>query len=293
MKVMATSISGASATLLLATLCASAQPAANKAEELRDPAEIVRRSIERSRGAWQALRDYTFIQTTENRRKDGDGKVTKTESETEEVLIIEGQPFTRVIARNGKPLSGEEQRKERERMDAEIKKRLGETPEQRAGRLKAYEEDRMRRGAILDEIPKAFDFKLAGSEIVDGRPVYVVEAYPKPGYHGLHKYSKYLPKLKGKLWIDKEDYHWAKLEAESIDTVSVGWILARIQEGSKLVLLQKHVGPDTWFPQRVSLDATLRILLVKRMGMEVITQFSDYKKFQADSRVVATQELPQ
>jgi len=107
---------------------------------------------------------------------------------------------------------------------------------------------------------------LAGSEIVDGRPVYVVEAYPKPGYHGLHKYSKYLPKLKGKLWIDKEDYHWAKLEAESIDTVSVGWILARIQEGSKLVLLQKHVGPDTWFPQRVSLDATLRILLVKRMG---------------------------
>jgi len=288
---MKTQVTAAAVATVLAAFCAAAQPA-NATDEPRQAAEIVRRSIERSRGAWQALRDYTFVQTTEKRRKDGDGKVTRTESETEEVLIIEGQPFSRVIARNGKPLSAEEQQKERDRMDAEIKKRLGETPDERAARLKAYEEDRKRRGAILDEIPKAFDFKLAGSAVVDDRPVYIVDAYPHPGYRGTHKYSKYLPKLKGRLWIDKQDYHWAKLEAESIDTVSVGWILARIQEGSKLVLVQKRFGPDTWFPQFVSLDAVARVLLVKKMGMQVITQFSDYKKFQADSRVVATQDLP-
>ncbi len=276
----------------MSLVSAAAQRPSVSADAQPDVMEIVRRSIARSHQGWQALKDYTFIQSTENRRKDGDGKVTKTDTETEEILILEGQPFSRVIARDGKPLSSEEQQKEKERMDQEIKKRLGETPAERAERIKAYEADRERRAAILDEIPKAFTFKLAGSEIVDGRPVYVVDAYPKPGYQGTHKYSKYLPKLKGRLWIDKEDYEWAKVQAESIDTVSIGWILARVQEGSKLEFIQHRAGPDLWFPQMVSLDATVRVLLVKKLGLETITRFRDYRKFQADSHVVAVKALP-
>ena len=276
------------ATILMAAFLSAGQtPAASGASPGAD--EIVRRSVERTREVWNALKDYTFTQVSEERQTDGDGKVTKAKRKTEEILIVEGQPFARKIAVDGRPLTPEEQQQENERMEFEIKKRSSETPEERKARLEAYEESRKERGAILDEIPKAFSFKLAGSDTIDGR-AYVVEAYPNPHYDGHHKYSKYLAKLKGKLWIDKRDYHWAKVDAESIGTVSIGWVVARIQEGAKVEFRLRRADNDMWLPETIRFNAMARILLVKKMGIQTYNGYSDYRKFQPESKVAAAPE---
>ena len=50
-----------------------------------------------------------------------------------------------------------------------------------------------------------------------------------------------------------------------------------------------RVNNEVWLPKRAHIKGSVRIALVKVMRGEIVYTFSDYKKFQADSRVV-TQE---
>ena len=52
-------------------------------------------------------------------------------SETSEIMVLYGEPFERLIKRDGKPLPAREQKKEDAKFDEETRKRANETPEQR------------------------------------------------------------------------------------------------------------------------------------------------------------------
>jgi hypothetical protein len=99
-----------------------------------------------------------------------------------------------------------------------------ETPEQRAERLRKQEEEN---SSIIREIPKAFDFKLVGEDVVNGREAYILHARPRPGYQPEGKSGKMFPEVEGKLWIDKQDYGWTKVDGQVIQPISMGLVLAR------------------------------------------------------------------
>jgi len=56
------------------------------------------------------------------------------------------------------------------------------------------------------------------------------------------------------------------------------------------VIEQTRVNNEVWLPREVLLTAAARILLVKGFNRELAFTFSDYKKFQVDSHVVAVAE---
>ena len=116
--------------------------------------------------------------------------------------------------------------------------------------------------------------------------VYVIDATPKPGYKPKLRSAAYFPKVKGRLWIDKTDYHWAKVEVETLDTISFGGFLIRLGKGGHLMLEQARVNQEVWLPKSLTVRASARVALIKGVHMEFIMTFSDYKKFQVDSRVV-------
>jgi hypothetical protein len=47
------------------------------------------------------------------------------------------------------------------------------------------------------------------------------------------------------------------------------------------------VNNEVWLPKRVVVGGSVRVALVHVMRGEIIYTFSDYKKFQTDSRIVA------
>jgi hypothetical protein len=96
--------------------------------------------------------------------------------------------------------------------------------------------------------------------------------------------------MKARFWIAKNDYHWIKLEAETLDTVSYGALLLRIAKGAHIVLEQTPASENVWLPKRISLSGSARILLVKGINMMLDYTYSNYRKFSVDSRVVATSE---
>ena len=56
-------------------------------------------------------------------------------------------------------------------------------------------------------------------------PAYVIGAKPRPGYRG--KAPRYFIDASGQVLIDKGDYHWVKVEAETLDAILFGLFIAR------------------------------------------------------------------
>ena len=128
----------------------------------------------------------------------------------------------------------QDQRKEQAKLDQAVAKREQETPEQRARREAEYEKEREKDREFLREVPDLFDFKLLGEEKIDGHDVWVISATPKPGAQPKRGDAKPLLKVQAKVWIDKAEYQWVRLEAETTATISFGLFIARLNPGAKL-----------------------------------------------------------
>ncbi len=88
---------------------------------------------------------------------------------------------------------------------------------------------------------------------------------PKPGYHPKDRDAKALDKIRGKLWVDKSNYQWVRLEAESTGTISFGLFLARLNPGAKVVFEQTRVNDEVWLPKHMFLKGTGKLGLLVRV----------------------------
>lgn len=252
----------------------------------QDPREMVRRSIAHDQLDWMRLRDYTWQAHSVEKHLDSHGKVESTKRETWETLILDGQPYRRMLERDGKPLSPDEQRSEQNKLDKETRKLNSETPAEKQRRTEEMEKRRRRDFAFLSEIPDLFDLRLEADSMVNGRPVWVVSGAPIPGAKAKTSDGRMLLKLRGRMWIDKATYQWARVEAETTDTISWGLFLARLNAGAKLTFEQSEINTELWFPKRLLLTGSGRIGLIKRLAQDVEIEWSNYKKFSVDSRIV-------
>lgn len=257
------------------------------AEDARD---IVRRAVELDSANSKIARNYTFLQRQDMRELDGNGKVKNERLETWDITMLEGSPYRRLVARNDQPIPAEEQRREEERLRRSIEDRRQETSVQRERRLDEWTKRQEKQREPVKELPDAFNFTITGEEVLDGRPVYVIAASPKPGYKPKSALAGFFPKVKLRLWIDQRDYQGARIEMEVLDTISLGGFLLRVAKGSRLLIEQVRVNDEVWLPKKVTLHASARLLFVKGLNRDMDFTFSDYKKFQTDSRVVAVGE---
>jgi hypothetical protein len=257
-----------------------------------DAREIVRRSVNVGDDNVRAARNYTFRERNEGRTLDGSGRVTKTEVETYDVTQLDGSPYRRLLARDDKPLPPKDERKEEEKLRKIAEARRKETAVERERRVADWEKKRQQERASWREAVEAFDFSMGGDDHREGREQYVILAVPHPGFRPHTRAAGFFPKVKGRIWIDKQDFHWVRVEAEVIDTISFGGILVRLAKGSRLEADQTRVNGEVWLPKRFEAEASARIGLVKKFRGRMEITYSDYKKFQTDSRIVATEPLP-
>ena len=252
----------------------------------QDPHELVRRSIAQDQLDWVRMKDYTWQAHSVEKHLDSHGKVESTKQETWETLMLDGQPYRRTLERDGRPLNPEERRSEQKKLDREATRLTSETPAEKERRMEEAEKHRRREFAFLSEIPALFELKLEGDSTVDGRSVWVVSGAPRPGAKAKSGDAKMLLKVRGRLWIDKATYQWARVEAETTDTISWGLFLARLNSGAKMIFEQTEVSPEIWFPKRLLLTGSGRVGLIKRLSEDQEIEWSNYKKFSVDSKIV-------
>jgi len=237
------------------------------------------------------LRDYTYIDREVENKLDGKGQPKSTEVKTYEMLEIYGTPVQRLIAKDDKPLDAKENAKEEEKIQKIIDKRKNESEEDRKKREEKELKEREDGRKFVREVADAYDFKLVGTEDVGGREAWVIDGEPRPGFEPHMKESKFLSKFHGRVWIDQGDLQLAKMDIEAIDTVSVGWVLARIHKGTRVMLEQTRVNDEVWLPRHLTFKVDVRVALFKGFNIDGEQDFRDYKKFRTSSKIVGMGEI--
>ncbi len=233
-----------------------------------DAREIVGQSVAATERSWQARDHYTYMERKEDRRLNSLGQVNSENVDVTRMILVNGARFAQLMEHNGQLPSAKEQRKR----DEDLDKLKHETPDEQTARLRKDQENR----SFLRDVLEAFDFRLIDEEIVGGRPAYVLQATPHPGYHARGKYGKMFSKMEGKLWVDKQDFGWIKVDGQVMQSFSMGLFVARVQRGSHIILEQTCVGDAVWMPKRLEVRASARILFLRSLDIERILTYSDY-----------------
>src|SRR5215467_5126163 len=237
-----------------------------------DDREIVRRSISAADRNWKVRQSYTYTVRDEERHLDSQGRVKFTDVDVSKAILVNGDAIEQTVSHNGGPPSATKKMKDEDK----LRKRRNEMPAERAARLREEKENR----AFISEVPDAFNFRLLGEQVVMGRPAYVLEVTPKPGFRVHSKYATMFSKVQGKIWIDSQDFGWAKVNVDVMEPFSMGLFLARVQPGSHIVFEQVRVADRIWLPARIETQANARILFVKNYAIHEVITYSEYKPAQ-------------
>ena len=268
---------------------AGAQPAAPLSQDqIRD---FIREAAEKDMENDKKQRDYTYIQREEEHKLDGKNQVKSTESRTYEIMVLYEEPVRKLIARDDKPLSESDARKEDEKIQKIIEKRKNESEGDRRKRLEKLDKDREEGRQFVKEIADAYNFRLVREENLDGRETLVIDAEPRPGYEPHMKDAKFLPKFRFRVWMDRAEKQWVKLDLQCIDTVSVGLFLVRLHKGSNIQIEQTRVNDEVWLPRHIALKLDARLALLKGLNMAEDVTYRDYKKFRTDTKILPAGEV--
>ena len=252
---------------------------------------LTRVVVENYRANYKRERDYTYIDREVEHKLDAKGQIKSTEVRTYEVMALYGEQFERLIEKDDKPLSEKDAAKEEERIQKVVGKRKNESEEERGKRQAEEEKQREKNREFVREVADAYNFRLVGSEVLNGRDTWVIAGEPRPEFEAHLKEARMLSKFHGRMWIDKSEMQMVKLDVEALDTVSFGWVLARIHKGTRFMYEQTRVNDEVWLPGRLNWKFNARVALFMGYNEEAEQTYRDYKKFRTSARVVGVGEV--
>jgi len=255
----------------------------------QDVNEIVRKSLEREMRYLRMLDDYTYEVKSTKHTYRGD-TIKHSETEVEESLHLDGTRYRRMIEKGGRPLPPAEARREQEKLDREMARRRNESPAQRQRRIAEETKRRDEMRQMRQDVGAAFHFRLLGEEPIAGAKCWKIAADPKVGATLRSDMGKrMLPKMRGTFWISQSGYEWLRVEAQVLDTVRFGWVLASLWPGSSFSMEQAQVAPGLWHPRRIEARIKARGLVIPfNTGADV--EFRNFRKFSTETRMLSEAE---
>lgn len=215
------------------------------------------------------------------------GREKKRTSSTYEVIPLDDGVYRKLIRRNGEPLSEKKAQKQQRKAEARLRRQRNLSPAGRAKLERKHAERRRKEALFWEEAVRAFHFYYRGEEVLNGRPVAVVDLLPHEKYRPAEKDLWILDKLKGRIWIDRQDLQVSQVEMEFVKPVKVaGGLVARLHKGSTLWVRQEKLRDEVWFPRRFELTMNGRIFLLKGFNMRMTGEFSDYRRFGTSVRIL-------
>ena len=272
-----------SVTSLIAVLAFAPQAFCFQSSSPLQVSEIIERSVAANTADWNAQPQYSHRERQIKSKVDCAGHVQAGQSKTYEISMLEGSPYSRLVEIDGHPLSPAEQEQEQSKLNDEIARRRSESASARQSRIAKYRADRAEEHMLMQQMVNAFSFTLAGEQRVDGVDCYILDARPNAAYNPPVEKARVLLGMKGRLWIDKEHYHWVKVQAEVINPVQFGLFVAKVKPGTRFELEQAPEG-GVWLPRHFSesVNATVFGLYSMRSNEEEL--YSDYQSGQLSTK---------
>jgi hypothetical protein len=237
------------------------------------------------RAAETIEKDYLYRSAWTLKELDGHGGIKKTETQEYDVFWIEGVPVHRLMKKNGKELSAEEQQKENERIDKEIIK-------VKENRKKADEKGKEtgphgEEEVTVSRLLELGRFTNARRVQWNGRDTIAVDFAGDPNAKTKSRFEEVIRDMGGTAWVDEQDRTLVKAQGHFLNSFKIGGgLLVNIQRGTSFSMEQRKVNNEVWLPAMVEGQGEARTLLFFNLHGSVQGVESDYRKFKATSTIV-------
>jgi len=231
---------------------------------------------------------YMFLERRTEQKVDGSGRPT-----SESVKVFEVYPglpgenrYRRLIEENGRlvvPDKLAQQDRERQQdVNSYVKAQGSESQRRKAAR--ENEKAGRRYTAAIDDLFRIYDIRMVRRESVDGHDTIVATLNPKEGVRPQTDDGKIMRNFKARAWVSESDYELVRVEIEAIRDLSFGLgLLARVHQGTVASYERRKVNNEVWLPAKVTWTASGRLLLLRRLRLRGISEFSGYRKFTVDT----------
>ncbi len=247
----------------------------------------------------QLLSQYTFLEKGTLSHLEKGGKVRRTEESVFEVYPSpeRGRSYRRLIAKDGKPVDPRELEKKDREHDLEMQALLRKVERESAGdrqkRLAEEAEERRKEGLLLDELLQLYDIRMVGREILEGYPVIQLAFRARPEARPRSREAKMMMKIAGHAWFHESECQLIRLEAELLDTLSIGFgMLARLNKGAQVSFRRRKINDEIWLPAESRFTGSARILLLKGLNVDARTEYSEYRRFSVQTSVTIQSPNP-
>jgi hypothetical protein len=231
---------------------------------------------------------YVFNERRVEQKVNVAGRVTD-----ESVKVYEVYPglpgedrYRRLIEENGRPTPQDRLAKEeaQRRKRAEEYARKQAVPLERQKTAREQEKAREEYSAAVEDIFRVYDIRMLRREPIDGVDTILATLTPKPGARPGTDDGKVMRHFKARAWISEADYELVRVEIEAIDNLSFGLgLLARVHRGTVATYQRRKVNGETWLPAEVTWTASARVLLLRRLRVRGVSEFSNYRRYSVDT----------
>jgi hypothetical protein len=231
---------------------------------------------------------YVFNERRLEQKVNAAGRVTG-----ESVRVYEVYPglpgeerYRRLIEENGRPTPPDRL----SRLDAERRKKAEEyarkqaVASERQKEARAQDKARQEYSAAVEDIFRVYDIQMLRRERIEGIDTILATLTPKRGARPQTDDGKIMRHFKARAWISESDYELVRVEIEAIDNLSFGLgLLARVHKGTVATYQRRKVNGETWLPLEVTWTASARVLLLRRLRLRGVSQFSNYRRYSVDT----------
>jgi hypothetical protein len=243
-------------------------------------------SVEANQRTAESLRkDYLYHSIQTEQEVDGSGKVKKATSREYDSFWLNGVPVNKLVKKDGKELTPDEQRKESERIDKEVAKaREKKEKGDEKGKETSPRGDEMITASRILELGT---FSNPRRVTLDGRDTIVVDYAGDLKARTRNRGEEVIRDLVGTVWIDEQDKVIRKSEGHFLNAFKIGGgLVANIRKDSSFAMEQKKVNGEVWLPAKIEGQGAIRILLFANFNGSMQVQMSDYRKFKATSTIL-------
>ncbi len=242
---------------------------------LPDIRQLMREVIAHQKELEKVRENYTYNSFQTIQEIDSSGKVKKTETEERNDFFVHGHLIERIVKKNGQPLTGHDEEKERDRVTKLIEKAQKTPP----GQL--LEDQSVSVSQLLD----LMDVRNPRRILFRGRPTFVFDFIGRKDAktHGLVQDAS--KKLQGTIWIDEADRQVAHLEVRFSDNFRIaGGLFVTVEKGSNVEFDQAPVEGGLWLPTGGEANMQARLLMLKNLREHVTERDFGFEQFQVTTQ---------
>jgi hypothetical protein len=198
-------------------------------------------------------------------------------SQVRDVIESKDGTVARLIMKDGKPLTPEQDKGERERLTEMIA-----SPAAYAKHVKNGDSEKKMADTLAPLMADAMINNYTPGQPQSGRNggalEIVLDYKPNPKWVPPTTEAQALTGLEGRVWIDAKTRYVVRMEGTIFRSVNFGWgMLAHIYPGGKVVMDQTSVGDNRWIFTDFSMQLSVRALMVKRLEIRSNAKTSGYQ----------------